>query len=53
MLVFSVWLMTGEEDGVLLFAVKEGEQRLELEAETRTRRREDQEDAFREHPGSM
>lgn len=44
--------MTGEE-GPRLFAVKEGEKRLELEAETRTRRTEDEEDAFREHPGSV
>lgn len=52
MVVFSIWLMTGEE-GAWLLALKEREKRLELEAETRTRRTEDKEDAFREHPGSM
>lgn len=43
--------MIGEE-GVWLFAVKKGEKKLKLEAETRTRTTDNKEDVFREHPGS-
>lgn len=51
MAVFSIFIADGWEEGAWLFAVKEGEKKLQFEAKARPWSTESENDALREHPG--
>lgn len=51
MAVFSGFMADGWEEAAWLFAVNEGEKKLQFEAKARPWNTENEDDVLREHPG--